>query len=85
MPKYKYRCNNCDIEFFVYHSMSDKIDSCAECFHENIEKLITSPTYKMVVKKEGKVGDLTNQHIEDNRKILEEEKQKAREETYEPS
>jgi hypothetical protein len=65
--------------------MSDKMDCCVECFHENIEKLITSPTYKMVVKKEGKVGDLTNQHIEDNRKILEEEKQKAREETYEPS
>ena len=47
--------------------------------------MITNPTYKVVTKKESKVGDLTNKHIEDNRKILEEEKKKAREETYEPS
>lgn len=85
MPKYRYYCENCDSEFFVYHGMSDSQEECVQCSYSEITKLITNPTYKVVTTKENKVGDLTNKHIEDNRKILEEEKKKAREETYEPS
>jgi len=85
MPKYRYYCKNCDTEFFVYHGMSDSQTQCVGCFAEDIEKLITSPSFKKVVVKKEKVGDLTKQHIEENRKILEEEKRKIREEEYEPS
>jgi len=85
MPKYRYYCKSCDTEFFVYHGMSDTRSQCIQCLEDGIERLITSPTYKVVTEKSKKVGDLTNQHIEDNRKILEEEKKKAREEIYEPS
>jgi putative FmdB family regulatory protein len=86
MPKYRYYCNDCEEEFFAYHSMSDTLEECKECSKNDIKKLITSPSYNTVtVNKEAKVGELTVQHIEDNRKILEEEKRKAREEIYEPS
>jgi len=85
MPKYRYYCNTCDTEFFVYHGMNDTQDQCTECLGEDINKLITSPSFTQKVTKKEKVGELTVQHIEDNRKILEEEKKKAREKMYEPS
>ena len=85
MPKYRYYCYTCDAEFFVYHGMSDTQDQCTECLGEDINKLITSPSFTQKVTKKEKVGELTFQHIEDNRKILEEEKKKAREKMYEPS
>ena len=42
MPKYRYYCNTCHTEFFVYHGMNDTQDQCTECLGEDINKLITS-------------------------------------------
>jgi len=47
---------------------------------------LTSPSLKKeVVESNAQVGKLTKQYIEDNRKLLKEEQQKARKQTYEPT
>ena len=62
---------------------------CLECRTEgSLKKILTTPLKHVIIKKTSKnvrVGDVTNEHIEANRKILDEEKKKARKETYEPS
>ena len=87
MPKYFYYCHDCSESFYVYHSMSHIQNECVRCFNNDIKKLVTMPAYmkENMISKKTKTGDLTKQHIKDNREILEEEKRKAREEMYEPS
>ena len=40
--------------------------------------------YYLFQKERGKVGDITKEFIQKNREILEEEKQKAKEDVYDP-
>ena len=89
MPRYRYRCNSCDDEKVLFHGFDEApLLSCSSCLSENtLEKVVGKLYFKT---KEDKtngqaVGQLTKEYIEKNRKILEEEKQKLRNENYEPS
>lgn len=71
MPRYLYFCNDCQEDFIVFHSISDKQKECNICQSENIKKMLTKPTY-LTKKSEQKksVGNLTKKYIEDNKEIL---------------
>jgi putative FmdB family regulatory protein len=89
MPRYRYRCSNCDDEKVVFHAFDETPPlSCSNCLSENtLQKVIGTLYFKS---KENTatgqaVGQLTKDYIEENRRILEDEKKKLRNENYEPS
>ena len=63
MPRYKYYCQDCDTNFLVFHSMSEKQEECVQCLGNNISKSVTSPSYVEKKNIQQKVGALTNKHI----------------------
>jgi putative FmdB family regulatory protein len=85
MPKYAYRCDECENEFEIYHSISDKLKDCKSC--NSIQSLIRIPSVTIsVVKKDNKlkIGEVVNSHIEDARQELKKEKEKLKKVTYKP-
>ena len=84
MPKYYYLCSDCGTECHFYHSMNERMTDCAIC--DNPGTLIKKPSNFSLnkQKKERKIGDLVKESIEDFRKDLEKDKEKIRNEFYEP-
>ena len=88
MPRYRYVCSACENEKMIFHLFGEKIDlNCLECEGENtLQRALTSPTYALPAPQHtSKVGAITKEYIEKNKEILEEEKRKAKETTYEPT
>ena len=83
MPRYKYRCAECEIFVTVYHGINETLLDCKECSEkQTMTKVLSTP---IIIKDKktndnNKVGDLTEQYIEENRKILEQQKEEARNE-----
>ncbi len=73
MPKYCYRCEECEHEFEAVHSMTERLVLCIACDSEN--KLKRIPQIQTVHRR-SKVGQLVRDTIEENIKILKEERQK---------
>jgi putative FmdB family regulatory protein len=84
MPRYRYYCETCDLEFAVFHGINDDFNRCLTCEQETVQKVLSVP---IIIKKtqnnSSKVGDITHEYIEANKQILKEEKQKAKEQDYE--
>jgi Zn-finger nucleic acid-binding protein len=86
MPRYNYKCSNCEVEMIIVHSMNDKIDFCTNCQEfGTMVKLLTTPLYKNKNTDIQKIGETTKEYIEKNREILEQEKKNAKRDTYEPT
>tara|TARA_R100001509_G_C4776325_1_gene184748 strand:- start:266 stop:535 length:270 start_codon:yes stop_codon:yes gene_type:complete len=89
MPRYRYRCIDCDNEKVIFHPFDETPSlSCDACLSENsLQKVVGNLYFKTKKTNNNKqeVGQLTKEYIEENKKILEEEKKKARNENYEPS
>jgi|10_taG_2_1085330.scaffolds.fasta_scaffold08274_2 hypothetical protein len=90
MPRYRYICQECQLEQFVFHLFDEKLDlQCKKCgLFDSLQRALTTPLH---LKKDNiehsdlPIGELTEEYIEKNRKLLEQEKEKIKEETYEPS
>ena len=82
MPRYYYHCNKCHSDFFVYHMMSEIQKECTSCLLTDVSKLLTKPLYFDSKTKKALTGDVTKQHIEDNRKLLDDMKREVREKEY---
>ncbi len=82
MPKYYYHCNNCHGDFFVYHLMSEVQEECILCSLPGVSKLLTKPLFFDNKNQKSKTGEITKQHIEDNRKILDDMKKEAKNRDY---
>ncbi len=78
MPKYYYHCNFCHSDFYVYHMMSETQELCTLCDMPDISKLLTKPLYFDKSNQKSKVGEITKQYIDDNKKILDNLKQETR-------
>ena len=87
MPRYRYQCTECNNIVMVFHLISETYTDCEKCTTDNsLKKMLTMPLKLTPLRdKRASIGDITKDHIMANTKILEEEKQKAKSETYEPS
>ncbi len=76
MPKYCYKCSECESEIEVRHGMTERLTDCKVC--EMAEVLTRIPQLTNIVRKqeqgEKKTGSLTKEYIEENKRILKEEK-----------
>ena len=85
MPKYFYRCTDCNYEFEIYHSMKECLDFCDQC---ELKTLIRVPSlvYTKIVEKNPKtkrpVGSVVNEFIKDAKQELNSEKEALKKETY---
>ena len=73
MPRYIYKCNKCEDIQTVLHGIDEKYINCAICKEQDcMEKLLSKPLIinKKQDKFESKIGEITNEYIEENRKIL---------------
>lgn len=86
MPRYNYKCTNCQEESTIFHLISETVELCTNCQESGtMIKLLTTPLYKNKKVEQQKVGETTKEYIEKNREILEQEKRNAKRESYEPT
>lgn len=84
MPRYRYKCEDCEEEFVVLHSFSDTRDECAVCGHIGVTKMLGKPiVVNKKVEDSRDTGALTNEYIEANREVLKEMKEEASNGFYE--
>ena len=85
MPKYLYKCTDCDIEFFTHHSITEKLRDCDYC--GTLDSLSKLPTIFTTNKKTNetdiKVGSVVKSSIEEFKKELKDEKKRMRNQEYE--
>ena len=76
MPKYCYKCLECESEIEVRHGMTERLTDCEVCNNQGV--LIRIPQLTNIMRKqeqgEKKTGSLVKEYIEENRRILQEEK-----------
>ena len=88
MPRYKYECSKCNHLVIAFHRLKDTVTDCITCDSKNtMKRLLSRPiiVQESECELEQEVGELTKEHIEANREILKEQKEKAKKENYEPS
>ena len=75
MPIYVYQCGDCLGEWKENHLMSEVIEDCPWCDSKNIARKPSNFSYgSKKQKKQSKVGDLTNEFIENSKQDLENQK-----------
>jgi len=83
MPKYVYKCNECEGHFEVYHGMSENQEGCVYCRALSPHRVPQVPFLKRSEEPKGtKVGDETKAAIEENRDLLEQMKKKVEKDYY---
>jgi putative FmdB family regulatory protein len=84
MPRYIYKCTDCQIIIEASHSIKEKMKDCTSCGIKNTLKRL--PTSFTVTKKHTEtsknVGDVTKEKIEQFREELQKDKKKLQEEEY---
>ena len=76
MPKYTYKCKECDHFFEEVHGMLIKLKDCNECSTTGSLFRIPSIAYSTIDKKssKNKTGELVKEFISDAKKEVEEQK-----------
>jgi predicted nucleic acid-binding Zn ribbon protein len=77
VPKYCYRCKECDLEFETRHGIKERLYDCDNC--ENSETLQRIPQLTNIIRSnqevgKQKAGSLVKEYIEENKKLLKEER-----------
>mgnify|MGYP001328020293 CR=1 FL=1 len=86
MPRYKYGCTACGFTKIYFHGVNDVVEECEKCAQKTMKKILSNTFSIKRGKKtstKSQVGEVTKQHIEDNRKILEDQIKEIKEQTYE--
>ena len=84
MPKYSYKCSQCDEITIIYHKINDIKTDCDICKSESVLKRIPSRFMLFDKKKDHKTGSVVNNSIKEFREDLEQEKQELRDEFFNP-
>ena len=84
MPRYNYYCEDCDDYFELSHSMTEVVEECTLCESLQFTRVPSMPAYiqKLKQSKEKKVGSLVEEYIEKNRKSVQDEKKKLKNQEY---
>jgi len=91
MPRYRYVCADCRNEQMAFRRLNETADSLQCKFCELTGSLMKTLTTPQIIKTpsgeptDTKVGEITEEFIKANKELLNEEKNKAKEETYEPT
>lgn len=83
MPKYVYKCKECDFIKEVVHSMQEKLKDCEEC--DTIDSLMRVPSFTLAIsngEQHGSAGTRVKDFIEDARNELKEERQALQRKEY---
>ena len=76
MPRYTYRCENCETVFQIVHTIKEKLKDCEECNSKDTLKRVPSMPL-VLIKKQGdekrQVGSLVKEYIECAKEDLQEE------------
>jgi len=82
MPKYVYKCKHCDGIFEIVHGMMEEQDNCELC--DSTESPIRIPqiphikTFGTTSPQKLPVGSVVKEMIQENEKVLKEQKKEAR-------
>ena len=77
MPRYRYKCSECEEEAIIYHLYNETVNECLACRSVGtMVKQLTTPQYRSKKAETSRVGDVTKEFIELNREVLEDEKKK---------
>ena len=87
MPIFAYHCESCDETTKVMHLIGEDLSVCPKCgVADTLIKLLNKP---FVAKNKGttssQTGELTKKFIEENRKVLEQQKKEIKEKTHDDS
>lgn len=81
MPRYKYYCAACLDMFEAWHGIKDTLSECSSCgASDSLTRVPSTISDFKKIAKHNKVGDLTNEHIEESRKELDRMKKAAKNE-----
>jgi len=76
VPRYTYRCTNCDTCQDIFHLADEEPDKCMQCnSSENLVKLLSPIRTARKSKLSRKTGALTEEFIQDSRQELEQQKE----------
>ena len=65
MPRYAYRCTECDKEVTLFHLVAEEAPPCPLCSSvEHLTKLLSTFATKRKQKQKQKIGDTTERFIE---------------------
>ena len=83
MPKYTYKCKECDHAFEVVHGMFVKLQRCDECAGDGSLFRVPSVAYSTKNKpsSDKKTGELVKEFIHDVKQEVKEEKSRMKEGT----
>ena len=85
MPRYLYKCNNCNDQYLIAHAISDSATDCAKCKAENsLKKMPSSFVLNKEVIEEKKVGDEVNSAIKNFKQDLEQDKKRLKNKDWNP-
>jgi len=71
MPRYLYKCDQCKELTPARHSYKEGLSDCTKCgFVGSLRKLLTKPSFSKKHNVSTKVGDVTEQFIEEARDEL---------------
>ena len=74
MPRYVYQCADCDEQFCVQHMSDESATECAQCKSVHIKKVLTSFSTSAAPARKFRVGQRTEEFIEESRNDLKQQK-----------
>jgi len=80
VPKYTYKCKQCEIVFEQIHSMTERLTDCEHC--DTIETLVKIPSSVAVLYKNKEAGRTVDGYIAETKQEIEEEKNRMKEQEY---
>ena len=82
MPKYFYRCELCEHELEIYHSIKDMLQNCTACKKDTLIRVPQLIFLKKEINETKKVGSIVNRHIEETKEDIKKQKQELANEKY---